>query len=125
MGLHEQLIKYEEALRLYEASSGKSFPEDLVLATVLTGLKEPLKSQVQLRLGTGTRYSEVREWILQYESLNAPWSMTLPGKTGNDTGGPAPMEVDQIKGKKGKDKDGKGKGKGQRKGRQRQEGQAW
>ncbi|CAE7198879.1 unnamed protein product [Symbiodinium sp. CCMP2456] len=108
-GLHEQLIKYEEALRLYEASSGKSFPEDLVLATVVTGLKEPLKSQIQLRMGSTTRYSEVREWVLQYESLNAPWSMTLPGKTANDAGGPAPMEVDQIKGKKGKSKDGKGK----------------
>ena len=54
VGLHEQLIKYEEALRLYEASSGKSFPEDLVLATVLTGLKEPLRSNFGWAPGPAT-----------------------------------------------------------------------
>ena len=115
-GLREQLVKYEEALKTYESSAGKPFLEELVLATVVTGLKEPLKSQVQLRMTSGTKYSEVREWILQYESLNAPWSTSLVRK-GNGGGGdgPQPMEVDLVKGKswgkgvKGKYKDGKGK----------------
>ena len=87
------------------------FPEELTLATVLTGVKEPLKSQLQLKLGPKTGYSQVREWILQYENMNAPWSQAFvkAGK-GND-GGPQPMEVDVIKGKKGKAKGG-GKTKG-------------
>ena len=133
-GLHEQLVKYEEALRTYEASSGKSFPEDLVMATVVTGLKEPLKSQVQLRMGSSTKYSDVREWILQYESLNAPWSSSLSVRApGGD--GPQPMEVDQVKAKdkdKGKAKDkgkrSKGKPKGKDKGKSKTknvDGKGW
>ena len=115
--LHSQLVRYEEALKTYEASSGKAFPEDLVLATVVTGLREPLKSQVQLQMTSTTRYSDVREWILRYESLNAPWSTSLGGKGcgAQESGGPQPMEIDVIKGKskkgKGKGKDAKGKGK--------------
>ena len=116
--LHSQLVRYEEALRTYESSSGKAFPEELVLATVVTGLREPLKSQVQLQMQSSTRYAEVREWILRYESLNAPWSTSL-GTKGSDRvgqGGPQPMEIDVIKGKgrdnKGKDGKGKNGGKG-------------
>ena len=114
VGLHEQLIAYEEALRSYEASSGNKFPEDLMVATVVTGLKEPLRSQVQLRMTSSTQYNDIREWILQYENVNAPWSMSVNAK-GNylqgNGGGPQPMEVDQVyawSGKQGKDK-GKGK----------------
>ena len=70
-GLHEQLVAYEEALRSYEASSGNSFPDDLMVATVVTGLKEPLRSQAQLRMRSSTTYSDIREWILQYENVNA------------------------------------------------------
>ena len=114
--LHEQLAKYEEALKVYETSAGKEFAPELVLATVVTGLKEPLRSQVQLRMTSKTTYQDIREWVLQHESLNAPWAASLGGKPSNagyDAGGPAPMELDRIeKGKsKGKDK-GKDKGKG-------------
>ena len=100
--LQSQLVRYEEALRTYEASSGKPFPEDLVLATVVTELREPLKS------------ADVREWILRYESLNAPWANTRGGKSADsrDHGEAQPMEVDVMKGK-GQDKGKKGKqGKG-------------
>ncbi|CAE7327609.1 unnamed protein product [Symbiodinium sp. CCMP2592] len=111
-GLHEQLVKYEEQLKTYELSAAKKFPEDLVLATVLTGMREPLRSQLQLRMTPETKYSEIREWILQWESLNTPWGSTGKGG-GKDDGGQRPMDVDQIKGKKGKKgKEGKGKGKG-------------
>ena len=123
-GMHEQLVKYEEALRAYEVSSGKAFPEDLVLATLVSGLKEPLRSQVQLKMTSETKYVDVRSWVLQYESLSTPWGFTVQGKASNADSSPQPMEVDVIKGKgkdskgkKGKDgkgkkgKDGKGKGK--------------
>ena len=97
---------------------GKEFSKDLVLATVLTGLREPLKSQVQFRMSPGTTYTELREWILQYEALNTPWGTAagLPqkpqGGSKYDDGGQQPMDVDRIwAGKGGKSKDGKGKGK--------------
>ena len=123
-GMHEQLVRYEEALKAYEVSSGQAFPEDLVLATVVGGLKEPLRSQVQLKMTSATKYVDVRSWVLQYESLSTPWGFTAQGKrggSGNADTMPQPMEVDVIKGKgkgkKGKDgkgkkgKDSKGKGK--------------
>ena len=113
-GMHEQLVRYEEALKAYEVSSGQAFPEDLVLATVVGGLKEPLRSQVQLKMTSATKYVDVRSWVLQYESLSTPWGFTAQGKggsSGNADSTPQPMEVDVIKGKgKGKKgKDGKGK----------------
>ena len=78
--LHSQLIRYEEALKTYAVSSGKEFPEELVLATVVTGLREPLRSQVQLQMTSETKFSDVREWN---ESLNAPWAATLGTKLGD------------------------------------------
>ena len=99
------------------------YPEDLVIATIVGGLREPLKSQIQLRLTGKTTYAEIREWILQYEAVNAPWSSTLSVRSGtkDQGGGPQPMEVDRVwtKGKEGKGKKGekgdtkgkKGKGK--------------
>ena len=118
-GLYEQLIKYEEALKQYETAAGAPFPSELSLATIVTGLHEPLRSQVQLRLTPTTRYQDIREWVLQYESLNAPWSSSLLGGAGNRARSSKdeaqPMDIDRIKGKdpKGKGKDSKGKkGKG-------------
>ncbi|CAE7388152.1 AGD9 [Symbiodinium sp. CCMP2592] len=102
---HEHLIRYEEALRAYEAASGKEFSKDLVLATVLTGLWEPLKSQVQFRMV---------HRILQYEALNTPWGTVAGGQSKGgggkfDDGGQQAMEVDRTWGGKSKGKDGKGK----------------
>ena len=91
--------------------SGKPFPEDVVLAALVTGQREPLHSQVQLKLSndTKTKKANVREWILQYESLTTPWGFTVPntGGAGSQQDAPQPMDVDVIKGKQGKD--GKGK----------------
>ena len=94
-------------MKVYESSTGKAFPEELVLATVVTGLKEPLRSQVQLQMQPTTKYSDIREWVL-----------TLTGKGhGGDHSGAQPMDVDVIKGKWGKPKK-------KSQGQQRQEGQA-
>ena len=113
-GVYEQLIKYEDALRAYETAAAKEFPKELVLATVLTGIKEPLRSQVQMRMTATTTYAELREWILQYEALNSPWGAALGGRPGSgggkhDDGGQQPMDVDRVWAGKGKSKDGKGK----------------
>ncbi|CAE7451931.1 GIP, partial [Symbiodinium sp. CCMP2456] len=119
VGLQEQIVKYEEALKMYEDAAGKEFPPDLVLATVVNGLRDPLRSQVQMRMTSRTTYAEVKEWVVQYENMNAPWSSSLQGgRGGAKRDEPQPMEVDMVKGKgkdkgksKGKDKNGKGKGK--------------
>ena len=113
-GLHEQLIAYEDAVRNYESSSGKKFPEDLSVATIVGNLSEPLRSQVQLKLSDTTKYTDLREWILQYEAVNTPWLASLKTLAGGSQNqGAQPMEIDQIKGKKGKKGDkGKGKEKG-------------
>ena len=54
-GLHEQLVKDEEALRSYQIASSKNFSQDLVLATVLAGIKESLHSQQQLKMWPSTK----------------------------------------------------------------------
>eukprot|EP00439_Symbiodinium_sp_Y106_P049880 s4767_g6.t1 len=80
----------------------------------LTGLKEPLRSQVQLKMANDTKYADVREWILQYESLTTPWGFLVPSKgSPPNQDVPQPMDVDVIKGK-GKDKGKKGKDKGKK-----------
>ncbi|CAE7895248.1 unnamed protein product, partial [Symbiodinium necroappetens] len=58
------MVRQLEALKVYESSTGKAFPEELVLATVVTGLKEPLRSQVQLQMQPTTKYSDIGEWVL-------------------------------------------------------------
>ncbi|CAE7781068.1 unnamed protein product [Symbiodinium sp. CCMP2592] len=124
-GLHEQIVKYEEALRMYEDAAGKEFPAELVLATIVNGMRDPLKSQIQLRMTSRTTYEEVREWILQYENMNAPWTSSLQPGRGARKDEPQPMDVDVVTGKgkdkgkkgKGKDQKGKGKDKGKQKGK--------
>ncbi|CAE7886457.1 unnamed protein product [Symbiodinium sp. KB8] len=136
VGLQEQIVKYEEALKMYEDASGKEYPQEMVLATVVNGLKDPLRSQVQMRLTNRTTYAEVKEWVMQFENLNAPWSSSLQGGRGQRRDEPQPMEIDAIKGKPGKGKDkgskgkdkngkpGKGKDKGKGKGKPG-EGKGW
>ena len=81
---------------------------------MVTGLKEPLRSQVQLKMSNDTKYADVREWILQYESLTTPWGFAVPSKgSPSNQDVPQPMDVDIIKGK-GKDKGKKGKDKGKK-----------
>ena len=50
--------------------------------------------------------------MLHYEAINTPWSSSLPTRPGSraQDHGPAPTEIDRIKGSKGKDPKGKGKG---------------
>ncbi|CAE7941469.1 unnamed protein product, partial [Symbiodinium necroappetens] len=119
-GLHEQLVAFEEAVTAYERASGKVYSQDLMIATVVTGLREPLRSQVQLRMNDKTEYKDLREWVLSYESVNAPWSVSVPTSNTKASHGygqeATPMEVDQIKGKGKKGKYGKGKDKGPGKG---------
>ena len=113
--LHEQLVAFEEAVTSYERASGKQYSQDLMIATVVTGLREPLRSQVQLRMNDKTEYRDLREWVLSYESVNAPWAVSVPTSGGKGAASanyePTPMEVDQIKGKGWDSKGGKNKGK--------------
>ena len=108
--MYEQLVRYEDALKAYELAAGRPFPEQLGVATVVTGLKEPLRSQIQMRVGPSTKYSEIRDWVVQFQNINTPWASSLTyagGREGADQGGVQPMDVDIVKGKNNKGKDGK------------------
>ena len=66
--LHSQLIQFEEAVASYETASNKIYPEDLVITSIVCGWKEPLRSQVRLRMTAKTTHQEIHAWILQYEA---------------------------------------------------------
>ena len=109
VGLQEGIVKYEEALKMYEDASGKEYPQEMVLATVVNGLMDPLRSQVQMRLTNRTTYAEVKEWVMQFENLNAPWSSSLQGGRGGRRDEPQPMEIQEQQGQ-GQERQRKRKG---------------
>ena len=83
-----------------------------------------------MNLSETSTYSEIKEKVIAYERLNTTWSrekvyseLGAVTPCGTDSGGAAPMAVNQIKGKskgkgqKGKQQKGKGKDKGTSKGK--------
>ena len=119
-----QLLKLEEHFTQYERLGGK-LPPDMRAAVLLKAISGPLKVHLNMTLNEGSSYGKIREAVLAYDTANTKWnesaalsfSSTSPMQSNlNDINGPAPMEVDRLKGKdkgKGKTKDLKGtKGKG-------------
>ena len=78
--MRDQLVRYEEAPRTYEASEWQAFSGGCGAGGVGDWTREPLHSQVQLKLSndTKTKKANVREWILQYESLTTPGASLCP-----------------------------------------------
>ena len=111
-----QLLKLEEAYAEYE-KTGARLDETIKFATLMRCVGGQLKTWLQLQVAETQSYSRLREAITQYETVQNAMILN------QDTGGPAPMEIDRItekgkgKGKfKGKDGGpGKGKGKGDQK----------
>ena len=116
-----QLLKLEEAYAEYE-KTGARLDETIKFATLMRCVGGQLKTWLQLQVAETQSYSRLREAIIQYDHATTKWSSAMI--LSQDTGGPAPMEIDRItekgKGKgKSKGKDGgpgKGKGKGDQKG---------
>ena len=132
-GILTQLLRLEEAFIEYERT-GSKLEDSLKFAILMKCVSGQLKMWLQLHVAESQDYTRLREAIIQYDNATLKWSSTM--MMGQDSGGPAPMEIDRIgqkgdkgKGKsKGKDtqtfkgkgkgeaKNSKGKGKGQQKG---------
>ena len=132
-GILTQLLRLEEAFIEYERT-GSKLEDSLKFAILMKCVSGQLKMWLQLHVAESQDYTRLREAIIQYDNATLKWSSTM--MMGQDSGGPAPMEIDRIgqkgdkgKGKqKGKDsqtfkgkgkgdaKTSKGKGKGQQKG---------
>ena len=132
-GILTQLLRLEEAFIEYERT-GSKLEDSLKFAILMKCVSGQLKMWLQLHVAESQDYTRLREAIIQYDNATLKWSSTM--MMGQDSGGPAPMEIDRIgqKGEKGKGKqkgkdasnfkgkgkgdakNSKGKGKGQQKG---------
>ena len=116
--LREQIAGLERLSQEYVRVSSKDVGDEIMLGTLLRVLPGHIRSQMQVQLSETSTYRELREKVLAYESVSTTWSsqrVSLElGVESSSHGGPAPMDIGQIKGKKGdknnKGKPGKGKG---------------
>ena len=86
--------------------TGARLDETIKFATLMSCVGGQLKTWLQLQVAETQSYSRLREAIIQYDHATTKWSNAMI--LNQDTGGPAPMEIDRIA-EKGK---GKGKSKG-------------
>ncbi|CAE7287414.1 unnamed protein product [Symbiodinium sp. CCMP2592] len=127
----EYTLAYERLITEYEKLSPSTYPEDLKISTLMSGLPQDIKRYLQLQIDDTTTYHGLRSTLLQVERTAATWSTEHVLKAiGVDKdsslyqgNGPAPMDVDHVaeKGEKGKGawkgksaKGGFGKGKGKK-----------
>ena len=117
----------EDYVRL---SGGAELPQDVLMAPVIRGVPEPLRSHVEVNVEQRGAFNQLRDYVVAYARSKAPWAAPQRVQIGGAAAsGSAPMEVDALthKGKgygkgdkggkspkggkdgKGKSKDGKGK----------------
>ena len=122
----EYALTFEKLVSEYERASSQTYPDDLKIGTLLSGLPTDVKRYLQLQVDDSTTYSKLRQILLQFERTSTTWSTEYVMKSigldknayPGDPHGPSPMDVDRIEGKnKGKGKDSKGKGKGEKGGK--------
>ena len=126
-GIAENILEYEEKIEQYEKATGEKVQENLKVSTLIQGMKPEVKRHLLLNMDEKTKYSALRQYLVNYESTER-WTNSLSqgsGRTttdliekGEDHGGLAMMDVSQAwyKGK-GKWYKGLGKGKGKGKGK--------
>ena len=121
VGLMPQLAKFEAAAAEYELLSGTALNDNTKLAAVLQCLTGQLKTQATVQISETSTYQDLRALIERWDASQTRWNsslatsfgITIPNQGNQGNQGPAPMEIDRIKGKdpgKGKGKGGKGKG---------------
>lgn len=108
-----QIVKLDEAFREYDKTSLQPLAAEMKFAILLRCITGQLRMHINVTLKEDASYDTLRETVLQYDRANIRRieAMAL-GTSRTDDGGPAPMEVDRVKGGKGKDKGKKGKVKG-------------
>ena len=124
----EQIQGLERLREEYRKSSGQDVPDDLVLSVLVKCLPKTVQQHIRLSMNDASTYSSVLPQVLSYEAISSTWTsnqihtqLGISDKPAN-SGGPAPMEIDQVQWRKGKGKskskfDSKGKSKGKGKGK--------
>ena len=116
----EYALTFEKLVSEYEKASSQTYPDDLKIGTLLSGLPQDVKRYLQLQIDDTTTYQKLRGILLQFERTSTTWSTEYVMKAigldkhsyPGDGQGLAPMDVDRVEKGKGKGKDFKGKGRG-------------
>ena len=126
-GIAENILEYKEKIEQYEKATGEKVQENLKVSTLIQGMKPEVKRHLLLNMDEKTKYSALRQYLVNYESTQKRTNSLSQGsgrtttdliEKGEDHGGLAMMDVSQAwyKGK-GKWYKGLGKGKGKGKGK--------
>ncbi|CAE7650594.1 unnamed protein product, partial [Symbiodinium microadriaticum] len=122
-GIAESILEYEERIEQYEKATGEKVQENLKVSTLIQGMKPEVKRHLLLNMDEKTKYSALRQYLVNYESTER-WTNSLTQNSqrtttdlidkGEDHGGLAMMDVSQAwyKGKGKWNYKGLGKGKG-------------
>ena len=114
-GIAENILEYEERTKQYEKATGEKVQENLKVSTLIQGMKPEVKRHLLLNLDEKTKYTALRQYLVNYESTER-WTNSLaqqgtPHRTttdlidkGEDHGGLAALDIHQAWYK------GKGKG---------------
>eukprot|EP00439_Symbiodinium_sp_Y106_P004716 s8591_g1.t1 len=107
-GIAENILKYEERIEQYEKATGEKVQENLKVSTLIDeGMKPEVKRHLLLNLDEKTKYTALRQYLVNYESTER-WTNSLaqqgtPHRTttdlidkGEDHGGLAAMDINQA-----------------------------
>ena len=126
--LLEQVQGLERIADEYRKSSGADVADDILLTTLVKCLPKQLQQHVQLNMTETSTFAEIKERVIAFERLSTTWSkekvyseLGAVTSYASDSGGMAPMEINQVS--KGKSK-GKGKGKSPQKGKGKDKGKS-
>ena len=114
-GMLENLLQLDLLLEQYRLSSGHAMPDDLVVSTVLRCLEPGLRRHLEMTMDDAVDYEKLKDKLVLLDKNVRAWSgdsylKMVQNAMAQSSGGPVPMEVDQVGQIKGKQK-GKFKGK--------------
>ena len=122
--LSENVLAFEQLIEDYEKISTITSGDETKLAVIIANAPADVQEHILLNYDDKKSYEDIRDYMLNVEK-NKRWTkLTTKEKrqtttdlieSGQDHGGQADMDINQIKGKckgKGKSFTGKGKGKG-------------
>ena len=103
----EQIQGLERLREEYRKSSGQDVADDLALSVLVKCLPKTVQQHIRLSMSDASTYASVRAQVLSYEAISSTWTsnqihnqLGISDKPSN-SGGPAPMEIDQVQWRKG------------------------
>ena len=70
----EYALTFEKLVSEYEKASSQTYPDDLKIGTLLSGLPQDVKRYLQLQIDDTTTYQKLRGILLQFERTSTTWS---------------------------------------------------